>query len=144
MRFEKKLALAMLQKQQEIEQTLAAAESEANDEQAREECAKAYASEIERLGKSQMEERAALASKLEAMRRQFDDLQKEKLDGLLEAEQSAADQAKGMLNDLTKEDEDVAAKVKVMQKEEQSKLRARLEAKQRAQVQSLMEEIERI
>lgn len=136
-RFERKVAQAMLQKQRQVEEMLA--ESESTDDKAQ-----VYASELEQLRVSQMEERTALASKLEAMRRQFDDLQKEKLDGLLEAKQSVAEHAKGMLNEFTKEDGDAAARVQAMQKEEHTKLRARLEARQKKQVQCLMEQIERI
>jgi serine/threonine protein kinase len=142
-RFEKKLAEDVRQKQREIAQMLAASEANANDQQTQEQM-QAYAAELEQLRSSQTEERAAHATKLEAMRCQFEDLQKEKLDGLLEGEETVAERAKGMMNDLAKEGGDVAARVQAMQSEEQIKLRARLEARQKERAQSLLEEIEKI
>eukprot|EP01043_Picozoa_sp_COSAG02_P053145 COSAG02_NODE_5828_length_4008_cov_3.994372_2_plen_363_part_00 len=145
-RFERKLAKDMQQKQHEIAQTLAAAnaEADASDAQIREQQAQAYAAELKQLRSLQLKEREAHSSKLEALRRQFDGLQKEKLDGLLEAEASAAERAKSMMNDLTQEGGQVSAKVQVMQRDEQIKLRARLEARQRKRAERLLEQIEHL
>jgi serine/threonine protein kinase len=143
-RFEKKLAEDVQQKERQIALILAAAEDDATDQEEVQMQAQKYTAELEQIRSSQAQERAEHAAKLEAMRNQFDDLQQEKLDGLMEVEESVAERAKGMMSDLAKEGGDVAERVQAMQSEEQAKLRARLEARQKKRAQSLLEEIEKI
>ena len=87
----------MREKQEDvIAQLLAAEETDAQDRE------EVLAAELKQHRTVQADERAAHAAKLEAMRGQFEALQTEKLDSLLEEDETNA-RAKGMVSDLAKE-----------------------------------------